>query len=425
MDKFKPLYQEQPLLFGMTRENYLSYLSTQISSDALCRLVKEVVMHLDTSIIESKYSARGQKSYHPKLLLSLLFYGYAIGVRSSRQLEEKCQRDMHFFFLMESYSPDHRTINDFRKDNLCELENYFVEILRIFDKLELSKVGKIYIDGVKIKANASSKRTKNIEGFEKWLKRLESEVSEILEEAAELDRLEDEKVGATQSEKKNLKKLCQKEQLKIKIEESIKELERENQSPPRVNLTDKDAVHMKSGGSKDIRPSYNCQTAVTEDGVITAAEVTQERNDRKQLKPMLSKSESNSGQAVKQVASDSGYSSYDNYECLEKRGIEGYLPDDDFAKYKKGAFNQEVNRYHISNFEYDEEKDIYICPAGHPLVYIKTLKKVFKTKKWNHKIYQGTLCHQCEHKPSCTKNKKKIQRIEGRASAGFSQIHED
>ena len=115
MDKFKPLYQEQPLLFGMTRENYLSYLSTQISSDALCRLVKEVVMHLDTSIIESKYSARGQKSYHPKLLLSLLFYGYAIGGRSSRQLEEKCQRDMHFFFLMESrtpMSPDQDIAND-------------------------------------------------------------------------------------------------------------------------------------------------------------------------------------------------------------------------------------------------------------------------------------------------------------------------
>jgi transposase len=411
MDKFKPMYQEQPLLFGMTRENYLAYVSPQIPSDALCRLVKEVVMFLDTSLIESKYSALGQKSYHPKLLLSLLFYGYAIGERSSRQLEERCRRDTHFFFLMDGYSPDYRTISDFRKDNVCELENFFVQILRIFDKLHLSKVGKIYIDGVKIKANASSKRTKDIEGFEKWLKRLEAEVSALLQEAAELDRLEDEKVSTTDSSKQSMKKLCQKENLKSKIKESLKELERETQRRTGVNLTDKDAVHMKSGCSKDIRPSYNCQTSVTEDGVITAAEVTQECNDRNQLKPMVSKSESNTGQAVEQLVSDSGYSSYDNYEYLEKKGIDSYLPDDDFAKHKKGEFNQGENRYHISNFKYDEEKDIYMCPAGHPLVYIKTLKKAYKTKKWNHKIYQGTLCHQCEHKPSCTKNKKKPREL--------------
>lgn len=410
MDKFKPLYQEQRLLFGMTRENYLAYVSTQIPSDALSRLVKEVVLLLDTSVIESKYSSRGQKSYHPKLLLSLLFYGYAIGVRSSRQLEEKCQRDLHFFFLMDGYHPDHRTISDFRKENLSELENFFVQILRIFDKLELSKVGKIYLDGVKVKANASSKRTKDIEGLGKWLKRLEGEVSEILQEAAELDRLEDEKV-VTELDKENLKKLCQKENLINKIKESLDELECESRSQTRINITDRDAVHMKSGGSKDIRPSYNCQTSVTEDGVITAAEVTQEHNDRKQLKPMVSRSESNSGQAVKQLVSDSGYSSYDNYEYLEKRGIEGYLPDDDFAGFKKGKFNQECNRYHISNFKYDEEKDIYICPAGHPLVYIKTLKQTYKTKKWNHKIYQGTLCHQCEYKSLCSKNKRKPREL--------------
>jgi transposase len=279
-DKFKPLYEEQPMLFGLTREDYLSYLWTRIPSSDLCRLVKEIVFHLDTSSIESNYSTQGQKSYHPKLLLSLLFYGYAIGIRSSRQLESKCHRDMYFYFLMDGYTPDHRTISDFRKDYLLELESHFVEILEIFDRLEIAKVGKIYLDGVKVRANGSSKRTKDVEGFEKWRKRLALEVEEILGEASKIDRVEDDEAGAMESEKQFLKSLCQKEQLQGKIKEIIHELESESQSRTRLNLTDKDSAHMKSGGSRDIRPSYNCQAAVTEDGLITTSEVTQDCNDR-------------------------------------------------------------------------------------------------------------------------------------------------
>ena len=93
-------------------------------------------------------------------MLNLLFYGYATGRRSSRKLEEACKDTHNYIFLMQCYTPDHRTISDFRKDNLKEIENYFVEIVRIFKNLGFTNVGKIFIDGTKVKGSASAKRTK-------------------------------------------------------------------------------------------------------------------------------------------------------------------------------------------------------------------------------------------------------------------------
>jgi len=85
MTKFKSLHESQKPLMHLTPESYLEYIGGLIPHDHLCRMVKEVVFSLDTELIESKYSYLGQNSYHPKLLLSILFYGYASGVRSGRQ----------------------------------------------------------------------------------------------------------------------------------------------------------------------------------------------------------------------------------------------------------------------------------------------------------------------------------------------------
>jgi hypothetical protein len=87
--------------------------------------------------------------------------------------------------------PDHRTISDFRKDNLENIEKYFVDIVRIFDKLGYKEVGRIHIDGTKVRGNASAKRTKDRAGFEKWLSKIEEKISGIMKEAEAIDERED------------------------------------------------------------------------------------------------------------------------------------------------------------------------------------------------------------------------------------------
>ena len=329
----------------------LDYVETVLPKDHLCRLVKEVVFSLDTEPIEAMYSFLGQRTYHPKLLLSVLFYGYATGVRSSRKLAERCLSDHIFIYLMQCYTPDHRTISDFRKNNLKEIERYFVDIVRIFSTLGYTQIGKIYLDGTKIKGNASAKRTKDKAGFEKWLSEITEEIASILKEAEIIDHQEDNRCKIDTEQEILQKKLSDRTYLKGKIEEALEIMKEENRE--KINLTDRDANHMKSGGSKDIRPGYNCQSAVTESGIIVAAEAVTDANDRNQLKPVIEQTELNTQGKVKEVAADCGYGSYANYEYLEQREIDGYVPDSNFQQYKSGEYEKEENRYHYSNFKYD------------------------------------------------------------------------
>lgn len=401
MSKFKPLHEFQKPLVGLCTESFLNYVNSIIDKDHLCRLVKEVVFSLDTESIEATYSFKGQSSYHPKLMLGLLFYGYASGVRSSRKLEERCLSDHIYIYLMHGYTPDHRTISDFRKDNLEEIKKYFVDIVRLITELGIAQVGKLYIDGTKVKASASAKRTKDAEGFEKWLSNIEEEISEILKEADSIDEREDASIKIDKAQEALKKKLSNREYLKSQIKEALEKMREEDKK--KMNLTDNDANHMKAGGSKDIRPSYNCQTAATEEGVIVAAEAVTQANDQNQLKPMIEQSESNTDQEVEEVAADSGYGNYENYEYLEEKEIDGHVPDLQFQQYKTGKLKEDT--YHHTNFEYDEASDSYTCPEGKKLNYWKTRTNKTKTRQWNHKVYKGVDCGACKVRSLCTKSK--------------------
>jgi transposase len=403
MTKFKAFHEFQKPLVGVSPEAILDYIDSVIPADHLCRLVKEVVFSLDTETIEAKYSFKGQKTYHPKLMLSLLFYGYATGVRSGRKLEEKCISDQIYIYLMQCYNPDHRTISDFRKNNTKEIGEYFIDIIRIFNELGCRQVGKIHIDGTKLKGNASGKRSKDKEGYEKWIAEITEEIDKIIKEAEAIDKEEDESCKTTEDEEEFKQKLTNRKYLKSKIEEAIKTMKKEDRN--KINLTDKDANQMKAGGSKDVRPSYNCQAAVTEDGIIVAAEAVTDANDRNQLEPMIEQTETNTREPVEEVVADSGYGNYTSYEYLEEKGIDGYVPDNNFRQYKNGEYDTEGNRYHYSNFKYNESTDSYICPEGKPLTYWKSRKNKTKKRQWHHKVYQGRECRECTKRSLCTKSK--------------------
>ena len=403
MSKFKPFREFGSPLVGLNPEAFLDYINKEISDGHLCKLVKEIVFLLDTEAIELKYSLSGQNSYHPKLLLSILFYGYATGVRSSRKLAEKCEKDFHFIYLMQCYTPDHRTISDFRKDNISEIKRYFVEILRIFDKLGYVEVGKIYVDGTKVRANASARRTKTGLQLDNWVSLLEGEIEKILQEVENIDAREDESCRRSDDDYQLKRKLLRDKNLKEKIEEAKKKLKEEDKK--KINVSDVNANHMKCGGSKDIRPSYNCEFAVTEDGVITASEAVTEPNDQNQLQPMIEQTEINTNREIEEVTADSGFGNYENYEYLEEKEIEGYVPDLNFQKYKSGEYEKEENRYHYSNFKYDAETDSYVCPEGEVLKYWKTRKNKTRYRQWNHKVYKGTACESCSKRSLCTKSK--------------------
>ena len=397
MPKFKPYRKNQFMLFPKTIDDY-------VSQNHLSRTIDGIVEQLDTKDIEDKYSSLGQNTYHPKILIKLLFYGYAVGERSGRKISAKCETDTAYIYLSQMYQPDFRTINDFRKNNILELSKYFIDILRMCKELGLISVGQMNIDGTKIKANAANRRTKTKEGYQNWLKRIDDKIKQILEEAEAIDAKEDElyqdKRGDELPEAINTQ-----EKLKAKIKKVMEKFKNEKE---KINLTDADAKFMKDGRYR-IDTSYNCQASLTEEQIILSSEVISEPSDRKALELMVKTSEANLSQSVKEIAADAGYSSYDNYEYLENNQKTGYIPDQNLRKDSKGK-----GPYHRDRFSYDPEKDIFLCPEGKILKLSKIRRKDSPYRKFQMKIYKAKDCPSCPKRTLCTRQKYRTINIEDR-----------
>jgi transposase len=397
MPKFKPDRKNQFMLFPKSIDDY-------VPENHLSRMISNIVEQLDTRNIEDKYSSLGQNTYHPKILIKLLFYGYAIGERSGRKISSKCETDTAYIYLAQMYKPDFRTINDFRKNNILELSQYFINIVRMCKELGLISLGQMNIDGTKIKANAANRRTKTKEGYQRWLKRIDDKIKNILEEAEATDTKEDElyrdKRGDELPEAINTQ-----EKLKIKIKKVMEKFKDEKQ---KINLTDPDAKFMKDGHYR-IDTSYNCQASLTKEQIILSSEVLTEASDRQALERMVKTSDANLAQPVEEVAADAGYSSYDNYEYLEKSNKIGYIPDQNLRKDLK-----DKGPYHRAHFSYDPEKDIFLCPEGKILSLYKIRRKDCPYRKFQMKIYKAKDCSNCPKRTLCTRQKYRTISIEDR-----------
>ena len=391
MAKFKPYRKDQLHLLPPCLEDY-------VPEGHLARLVYEVVEGLDTLPIEDRYSELGQNTYHPKILLKLLFYGYATGIRSGRKIATRCETDTAYMYLAEMYRPDFRTLNDFRKNHLQQIEGYFLQIVRLCQDLGMIQVGEISLDGTKIRANASAKRSKDQASYQDWLRRIEEKIQQILQEADRVDAEEDRLYGEQRGDE-----LPPKMQTHLSLKKKIEEvLHRFQEEKEKINLTDPDCRFMQERKGV-ITPSYNCQLAVTKGQILVGAEVVAEENDRRQLAPMVEQAEAILGEEVKEVIADSGYSSYDNYEYLSQKGKQGYIPDQYLEKVKQGEYQKPEHRYHKENFSYEAEKDLYTCPEGKELRFSKERDSQAGVIPRKQRIYKGSDCRECPVRTPCTK----------------------
>src|SRR5664279_5730885 len=313
MQKFKPQSSTQYFLLPPSVEDF-------IKEDHLARLIDEVVDNIDTSAIENRYSYLGQKSYHPKLLLKLLFYGYAIGIRSGRKIAAACESDVAFMFLACMYKPDFRTINDFRKDNTDIVQHLFIEVLKLCQAMNMVNIGTLVIDSTKVRANASSRLSKTKEQYEQWLQNIEQKAKEVIEQAEATDKEEDKKYGDSRGDELP-KEINTKEKLKNKIKEALNQVREDSD---RINLTDNDAKVIRGAGN--LRTNYNCQTSTTT-SIIVSAYVTNAASDKEHLLPVIQQAESNTQQKTNTILADSGYASYDNYEQLNELDKIILVPD--------------------------------------------------------------------------------------------------
>lgn len=401
MGKFKLDKRSQGNLLGYYAEDFLP-------EGHLAYVVDEIVKHLDTKEIEDKYSDIGQNSYPPKIMIKIIFYGYTIGIFSSRKLANACERDVAFIYLASSYKPDFRTISDFRKDNLEVLNEYFVEVLKYCELIGLRTAEKIGIDGSKFRANASSRRSKDIEGYERWERNIREQIKKLQSKGIEKDEEED-RIYKEVEEEKVPKQIRKKEALLEKIAEAkkeLKEMEKVRRKGKKgkafkLNLTDKDAKFMKERIGVT-RANYNAQIAASEDQIIVAADVVKDAGDRKQLGPMIEQAEKHTGKRIEEVYADAGFSGYENYKYIDNKSIDAYIPDQEYNKIKNLEGENIDNPYDKKYFKYDPKTNSYTCPEGKKIEFYKTRNDEYHQ---NQIIYKGYECPNCPVREKCTKAK--------------------
>ena len=357
--QFKPYQPNQLLLLPPDMKQWLP-------EDDLAYFIMDIVNGLDLSSIYQSYdsSKGGQPPFDPKMMTALLLYAYCVGIPSSRKIEKATYHQVPFRVITADQQPDHDTIAQFRKRHLKALSGLFVEALRLCQKVGLVKLGHVSLDGTKVKANASKHKAMSYGRMEKKAEELQAEVDILLKQAAAVDNDEDSIYGKGARGDELPKDLRFKQDRLKKIKEAMKSLEadakikadakrkeilqkeqtlqkegkkRRGKTPkdpsdkphPKAqrNFTDPQSRIMKDGASKSFEQSYNCQAGVDEKSqIIVAANVTQEPNDKQQVKPLVKEIKKNTdGNKPAKVSADSGYFSETNVDYLEAEGIEGFI----------------------------------------------------------------------------------------------------
>ena len=188
--RFQAYDPEQMLLLPPRMRDWLP-------DDHLALFVLDVVAELDLSAMVSRYdgSRGGRPPFSPRMLVGLLVYGYCIGVCSSRKLEQATYEQVAFRVLTADQHPDHDTIAHFRREHLAALAELFVQVLRLCEGAGLVKLGHVALDGTKMKANASKHKAMSYGRMDAKVEELEAQIRELMDQAEQADRAEDERYG--------------------------------------------------------------------------------------------------------------------------------------------------------------------------------------------------------------------------------------
>ncbi len=326
----------------------------------------DVVKTLDLSEITRRYEqeGRGFPPFHPRMMVALLLYSYCMGAYSSRRIQKLCERDAAYRVIVGGDVPNFRTISDFRKDHLPALQGLFVQVLMLCRQAGLVTVGLVSLDGTKVKANASRHKAMSYEYMQKEEQRLQGEIAELLSKAESTDAAEDELHGREMRGDELPAELARRESRLARIQEAKQALEEQALAAARAeearheaeddarraagetprprkpvdptpdpkaqrNFTDPESKIMKVS-NKGFDQCGNAQMVCNEEQIILAADVTDQANDQRQVKPMVTQAQKNLAAAgveekIGALDADAGYYSEENVSHLEEEKIDPYL----------------------------------------------------------------------------------------------------
>jgi len=372
--------------------NQISFLPPSIEDyvglDDPVRAYDAFVDHIDiTSLgLDADVDRVGAPEFDPVVMLKLLVYGYSYGLRSSRKLERATHHNLSFIWLTGGLRPDHKTIARFRRDNKDALKKVLKQCARLCAKLGLMAGNTLFIDGTKMKANASLEKTWTDKRCQDALKKVDTRIEEILAECEATDEAEANE-GSLTKMKEELKNA---NVLKAKIQEIVKELHETQKTS--FNTTDPDCNKVK--GRQGVQAGYNMQSVVDDqNGLVVSTDVVSDNNDLNQFSSQVNQANETLATSCQTACADAGYANTDELKIIDDQQIQVVVPS------QKQATEAALGPFDKAKFTYDSANDCYVCPEGQSLSYRSTNQEK-NTKKYL--AARPAACRVCRHFGVCT-----------------------
>jgi transposase len=307
MSRFLPYCPDQAELLPPSVRDVLSV-------DHLCFFVHGAVERLDLSQFHASYAEEGGQLYHPSLMLKVWLYAYALGVTSSRRLEQRIQEDLAFRYLAGGAGPDYWALNAFRRRHRLAINDCFTQVVELARQMGMGQLGTVAIDATRIKASASPDKVVVQKRQQRARIRLKVRNWQKACDGDDNNEGAGMRLGAAAASIDSVQQL------------GLEPLER----PGKRSATDPDAGFMYC--RKRLVLGYSAQIAVSEDHLIVAQRVTQQANENRSLAPMIDLTRQTCGRPPGRVVADSGFYSNNVLEQLQRQDFEVYVPDSNLAR---------------------------------------------------------------------------------------------
>lgn len=289
----------------------------------LCFFVHRAVEKLDLREFEGRYGEEGHPAYHPALLLKVWLYAYALGVTSSRRLEQRIREDLAFRYLAGGAQPDFWALNEFRKRHGRVINDVFTQVVELARSVGMGKLGHVAIDSTRIAANAAADSADTVEKLRAERAKIRKQIRHWQQQC----QSEDPNEGAgTEVAQQFLRRLEQRlEQIPVRLQRLKKA------GIKRLSRSDGDSRFLRD--RRGFTLGYTATLAVSEDHLIVAQQISQAATDNDLLIPMVERVERVCGAPPQPVSADSGFFSQPNLEEMERREIDAYVPDSNLARW--------------------------------------------------------------------------------------------
>ena len=419
------------------------YLEELIEKRHLVRVVNDLVDQIDLELLSKGFQSSnsnngGAPPYHPSMMMKVLIYSYATGIRSCRQIASHLKTNIHCMWLSGMQYPDFRTINRYRSEYFKNiLEEIFVEFVMFLERKKLVDFKTVFVDGTKLSADSNKHKITWKKNVFRHKENLKSRTRVLFEEINNLNDEESKRYGEfdlpscgeqsdlssedlhraatsiseaiSQDGKRSKTEVGEKlrkaaGQLK-KDADKLQQYEQQEKvlgTRNSFSKTDSDATTMRMKND-ELRPGYNVQV-MTNKSFIVGSSVSQNANDGSSFIPLMDGMRSSGLPVPKEIVADAGYGHEEVYEYLESRDIESFIK---YPGYYAEQSKERKYAFHYSRFTYNKKQNIFICPAQKHLLFYEVAQRTTQSGyAIETRVYKCFDCQECPHKSQCTPSKE-------------------